>query len=360
MPKIVIGLENPISFYPQLARLFGSPEAAIYFQQLYYWSDKGVRSDGYIYKTKEEIEQETCLSRDRQDAIRKKLVKLGVLKTKLHRANGSPTLHYFIDAQRTNELLGLVVIETRLVENPLIETSKIHESKRVKSTKHLTETTNRDYSNEVIYRERLQESKKRIGSPKTPDDIVVTKAFQAKAQYVSRRLSTPEGDLTSVLKACRDYTPAQIDTALSQAIDATVGNRTKVFFKVLSTFEKPVERVIYTDAGTKFNGQPGQLSRICVHDGAHVVTDELVGNRTNNEAEILAIGEAVKVAGEEPALIRSDSKLAVNLILGRWKGKEPRLKALASAVSLPACVRLEWIPRDKNLAGQYLERTYRI
>ena len=85
---------RPIAFYPQLAKILGNIEAAIYYQQLIYWSDKGSRDDGFIYKTKEDIEQETTLSRFQQDRCRKQLEEAGWLETKLIRANGHPTVHY--------------------------------------------------------------------------------------------------------------------------------------------------------------------------------------------------------------------------------------------------------------------------
>ncbi len=69
--------------------------------------------------------------------------------------------------------------------------------------------------------------------PQKADDIEVTQPFQAKAQYVARKLGTPVNQLTSVLKVCRDFTPAEIDIALSHAADATVRDKTALFFKSL-------------------------------------------------------------------------------------------------------------------------------
>lgn len=86
---------KPIAFYPHLAKELGNDiEAAIYYQQLYYWNPKGGRKDGFIYKTKAEIYEETVLTREKQDRIRKKLVKLGWIEVKKIKANGAPTLHY--------------------------------------------------------------------------------------------------------------------------------------------------------------------------------------------------------------------------------------------------------------------------
>lgn len=119
-------------------------------------------------------------------------------------------------------------------------------------------------------------------------------------------------------------------------------------------------RILYTDAGTKDNGGPRQQSRICVHTGTLVLVDQPIGNYTNNEAEILAIEHAIRLAGSTPTTIRSDSQLAVNLITRRWKGKKPHLKQLISTVRLPRHIKLEWVPREQNPAGWHLEDTYKI
>ena len=125
--QILLPLEKPVAFFPQLARLFGDIETAIYFQQLYYWSDKGSRNDEFIYKTKEEIEEETTLTRSQQDRSRKKLELMKVLETKLLKANGTPTIHYKIDF--------------RLVGNLLMEKQETYQSISRKLTNPITENT---------------------------------------------------------------------------------------------------------------------------------------------------------------------------------------------------------------------------
>lgn len=105
MQKLLLELERSIPYYPQLAKALGGVEEAVYFQQLYYWSDKGSRKDGFHYKTKEEIQSETCLSIGRQDRVRKHLVHLGALETKLLKANGSPILHYKLNVELVQKLV---------------------------------------------------------------------------------------------------------------------------------------------------------------------------------------------------------------------------------------------------------------
>lgn len=84
-----------IAFSPDVSRELGNDiEAALFYQQIYYWSDKGDRDDGFIYKTKGDIENETTLSIKQQDRVRKKLEKLGWIETKKCWVKGAPVLHY--------------------------------------------------------------------------------------------------------------------------------------------------------------------------------------------------------------------------------------------------------------------------
>ena len=87
-------IERTISFYPEVAKQLGSIPAALFYQQLCYWSNKGTRKDGFIFKTKDDLEEETTLSREQQDKARKLLEKIGWLEVKKIKAKGSPTLHY--------------------------------------------------------------------------------------------------------------------------------------------------------------------------------------------------------------------------------------------------------------------------
>ncbi len=103
MQKIQLTLERPIAFYPQLAKALGGIEEAIFIQQLYYWSDKGARKDGYIYKTKKEWQEETTLTPKQQDRLVKKLKSKKIIETKLE---GVPaTLHYKLDSQLLQKVI---------------------------------------------------------------------------------------------------------------------------------------------------------------------------------------------------------------------------------------------------------------
>lgn len=93
-----------VAFNPEVAKLIGLNEA-ILLSQLEYWSDKTGRNDGWLYKTKEELTDETSLSRFQQDQARGKLQALGLIETKVRRANGKPTIHYRVAFPKVRNLL---------------------------------------------------------------------------------------------------------------------------------------------------------------------------------------------------------------------------------------------------------------
>ena len=98
-----------------------------------------------------------------------------------------------------------------------------------------------------------------------------------------------------------------------------------------------------------------------------------IGDRTNNEAEYYALLKALaliaerwtqKTTGKIPSgageiLIRSDSKLVVNQVTGEWQVKDSKIIELNSmardSIRKIGSVRLEWVPREENLAGLWLE-----
>ena len=114
-------VERLIAFYPYLSRRLGSINNAIFYQQMFYWSDKGDRDDGFIYKTKEEIESETTLTPKMQDKCVKDLEEIGWLATKTLKVNNAPTKHY----------KTLFLLKLRIVTK-----GKIRKAQKVRLEKH--------------------------------------------------------------------------------------------------------------------------------------------------------------------------------------------------------------------------------
>jgi hypothetical protein len=81
-------LGHPVSYYAKIGRAVGGANAGVLLCQLMYWSGnidgkfRGHDTDGWVYKSQEQIEEETALTRREQETARKRLRKLGILEEK--------------------------------------------------------------------------------------------------------------------------------------------------------------------------------------------------------------------------------------------------------------------------------------
>lgn len=102
--ELLIQLGRPVAYYPNLVKYFNSVNATVLFCQLFYWHDKA-HSELGVYKTTEEITEETGLSYKEQLNARKQLKALGVLIENNKRLEHK--IYYKVDIDRVNEILGV-------------------------------------------------------------------------------------------------------------------------------------------------------------------------------------------------------------------------------------------------------------
>lgn len=103
-------LDRPIAFHRGFKDITGSTVAALLLSQLWYWAIRTSNAEGWFYKTQEEWEHETGLTRTEQETARKVLKRLGILEEK--RVGIPAQLYYRINKQRVAELLGFQSAET--------------------------------------------------------------------------------------------------------------------------------------------------------------------------------------------------------------------------------------------------------
>jgi hypothetical protein len=139
--KRLSGQSNVLTIPRIFIHLTGDIKAALFLNQCIYWSDKTKREDGFFYKTAEEWEEETGLSRTEQVGARKKASEF--VDTKIKRANGAPTLHYRVDFEKlANSILMFSEIhKTSNSENPQNELQDLSNSELQETSKTLTEIT---------------------------------------------------------------------------------------------------------------------------------------------------------------------------------------------------------------------------
>ena len=99
------GMGNIIAIPRLYIELFDDIPMAMLLNQIVYWSDKTTREDGYFYKTYKEWEEELGLSKKQSERAVGKLRKLGLIETKLEKANGVPTLHYKANVQKLAQMI---------------------------------------------------------------------------------------------------------------------------------------------------------------------------------------------------------------------------------------------------------------
>ncbi|RKY33338.1 MAG: hypothetical protein DRP68_02735 [Candidatus Omnitrophota bacterium] len=95
--------DRPIRYYPDIAKALGSVKAGVFISQILYWTGKGKIKEGWIYKTQNEMYEETALSRREQENARKIARKLSILEEK---KEGIPQRLYFrINFEKLGEVL---------------------------------------------------------------------------------------------------------------------------------------------------------------------------------------------------------------------------------------------------------------
>ncbi len=121
--------------------------------------------------------------------------------------------------------------------------------------------------------------------------------------------------------------------------------------------------VIYTDGGSRGNPGPSAIG-VVVGDKEY---SEYLGERTNNQAEYMAVVFALKKvkhligkakAREAEIEVRMDSELIVKQLNGEYKIKEPELQPLfLEAWNLQLDfkkVEFKYIPREENKRADWL------
>lgn len=96
-------LDRPIAFQRVFVSLGAGVTGALLLSQAVYWSRRSTLRGGWFYKTREEWEEETGLTRREQEGARKKLRELGVLEEK---KQGIPCKTYYrINTERLQTCL---------------------------------------------------------------------------------------------------------------------------------------------------------------------------------------------------------------------------------------------------------------
>ena len=122
--------------------------------------------------------------------------------------------------------------------------------------------------------------------------------------------------------------------------------------------------ILYFDGGCRPN--PGKMEVAVVSEKNDIRLHDFVGYGTNNEAEWIGLLWAVGIAlenGAQEVNIFGDSSLVVNQANGLWKVKNESLRKYHSEFLIMKdgikSLNLSYVPRNMNLAGNFIEMKQR-
>jgi hypothetical protein len=136
--KSTTGEEAKIVAVPsELIHFIGDAGKAVLLSQLIYWSDKGGRKDGLVFKTYDEMYAETGIKKKTCNRYYKQFKAMGFFDWTTKKANSFPTVHFKLDIVKLTKMMKTFWLH-RNGQNDQNDTVIMSES--------LTENTNKDIS----------------------------------------------------------------------------------------------------------------------------------------------------------------------------------------------------------------------
>ncbi|MGI8542903.1 MAG: hypothetical protein ACR2MD_05415 [Aridibacter sp.] len=133
------GKDSVIPIPRPFLRWLGDYNQSALLTQIIYWTPRTKNVDGWFFKTYEDWNDELCLSKYQVSKAVKKLKKLGVIDTKIKKANGNPTLHYRLIQEKFEEVF-VEFLTLQSAETSLTKVKKLNEP----LTETTTKTTDRE------------------------------------------------------------------------------------------------------------------------------------------------------------------------------------------------------------------------
>ncbi len=101
LTDFLMDIGKPVAYYPKLSAITGGVKETLLLCQLLYWQGKQESREGWIYKTREELTEETGLSRYEQETARRNLIRKGFIEEKL--AGIPARLYYRVNIEAVND-----------------------------------------------------------------------------------------------------------------------------------------------------------------------------------------------------------------------------------------------------------------
>ncbi len=107
LDEVVPQAGRPIAYYPRLRQIAGSTNAAILLCQLIYWTGKQRDTEGWIFKTAEELADQTGLTYKEQFDARRRLRQRGFLFDRYARSEHQLYFRLNLDAFNADSMKSI-------------------------------------------------------------------------------------------------------------------------------------------------------------------------------------------------------------------------------------------------------------
>jgi hypothetical protein len=112
---------RPIAYYPKLSKALGGSKQTILLCQLIYWCDKGSNPDGWIYKSVDELIEETGLTYKEQIGARAALRELGLIEDRYARLKHR--LEFFVHREAINDFWDKYTASAKMSDGHLTKSN---------------------------------------------------------------------------------------------------------------------------------------------------------------------------------------------------------------------------------------------
>jgi hypothetical protein len=215
---------GPIAYYRVFAAVGGGVTSGVLLSQLFYWHDKTRDPDGWIFKTQDQWQEETGLTRREQETARRKLRERGLIDEKL--AGIPARLHYRLNVDRLIALLAehgqqRLTDHDDAQERPPAPTADADQARTKPPDKH---GANRHTSSAESADQACTEAPDKPARTRQPS--VAESARQARRKPPDKPAQTRQTSMAESARQARRKPPDK-DGGIRQASPAESANHTK-------------------------------------------------------------------------------------------------------------------------------------
>ena len=309
-------LAKPIAYQRIFKKITGRATAAIMLSQAWYWMPRTNDAEGWFWKTQEEWEEETGLTRDEQETARKRLKELGFMSEE---RRGLPArMYYKVEIAAVHQAIHDAVCGTAAIKNG----ASLPDKNGGLPQSYNTENTYRDHS---ASQEALSGEPNCTFSLDTLDQYPPF-LLMSKARKKEARFNCPEcgakgsiGILDRVSPCCNCRIDWRNNDILAKKLKAEAADeeakyrRSQVAKNLTPGAKHLLTQAIGTDPQGRCQYKPGEAARVAAFEKQYgvdliqIVTSEKMTDGKVGRGLIVAVINALPFAAQGKPIVEPES-----------------------------------------------------